>query len=121
MTQRSAIKVKALKLFALWLLSLTYLAIATSAAAREKQPSRYVDPFIGTDGTGHVFPGAVVPFGMVAPGPDMEDRGWSFSSGYQFQGRSILGFSNTHISAKQQTFGAPLKRPLSKLALAIMR
>jgi predicted alpha-1,2-mannosidase len=90
--------VKALKLFALWLLSLTYLAIATSAAAREKQPSRYVDPFIGTDGTGHVFPGAVVPFGMVAPGPDMEDRGWSFSSGYQFQGRSILGFSNTHIS-----------------------
>lgn len=89
---------KALKLFAYWLFGLTCLAISTSAAASEKQPLRYVDPFIGTDGTGHVFPGAVVPFGMVAPGPDMEDRGWSYSSGYQYQARSILGFSNTHIS-----------------------
>ncbi|AMS31117.1 hypothetical protein AEM38_14420 [Hyphomonadaceae bacterium UKL13-1] len=73
-------------------------ALATSSHAREKQPISFVDPFIGTDGTGHVFPGAVVPFGMVAPGPDMEDRGWSYSSGYQYQARSILGFSNTHIS-----------------------
>ncbi len=89
---------KALKLFAYWLFGLTCLAMATSAGASEKQPLRYVDPFIGTDGTGHVFPGAVVPFGMVAPGPDMEDRGWSYSSGYQYQARSILGFSNTHIS-----------------------
>lgn len=81
-----------------WLLILTCLLCAAPSVAREKQLIRYVDPFIGTDGTGHVFPGAVVPFGMVAPGPDMEDRGWSFSSGYQYQASSILGFSNTHIS-----------------------
>lgn len=86
------------KRLARWLFTLAILLFFTPAAALEKHPLRYVDPFIGTDGTGHVFPGAVVPFGMVAPGPDMEDRGWSYSSGYQYQARSILGFSNTHIS-----------------------
>ena len=30
----------------------------------------YVDPFIGTGGHGHTFPGPVVPRGMVQPGPD---------------------------------------------------
>ena len=60
--------------------------------------TRYVDPFIGTDGTGHVTPAAMVPFGMVAPGPDNADRGWSYSSGYQYRAPRILGFSNTHIS-----------------------
>jgi predicted alpha-1,2-mannosidase len=57
-----------------------------------------VDPFIGTDGTGHVFPGASIPFGMVQPSPDNADRGWSYSSGYQYRAPKILGFSNTHIS-----------------------
>jgi predicted alpha-1,2-mannosidase len=60
--------------------------------------TQYVNPFAGTDGTGHTFPGAVVPFGMVAPSPDNADRGWDYTSGYQFKNPSILGFSNTHIS-----------------------
>ncbi|MCC7248146.1 MAG: glycoside hydrolase family 92 protein, partial [Lysobacter sp.] len=58
----------------------------------------FVDPFIGTDGTGHTFPGASMPFGMVQPSPDNADRGWSYSSGYQYRAPKILGFSNTHIS-----------------------
>ena len=89
---------KALRRLVCWLSGLICLVAAAPAVALEKHPLRFVDPFIGTDGTGHVFPGAVVPFGMVAPGPDMEDRGWSYSSGYQYQARSIMGFSNTHIS-----------------------
>ena len=44
----------------------------------------------------------MVPFGMVAPGPDCadrdRDRGWGCSSGYQFRAPRILGLSNTHIS-----------------------
>jgi predicted alpha-1,2-mannosidase len=59
---------------------------------------RYVDPLIGTDGTGHVAPGATVPFGMVFPSPDNADRGWAYTAGYQFRARRILGFSNTHLS-----------------------
>jgi predicted alpha-1,2-mannosidase len=66
-------------------------------AARERWTD-HVDPFIGTDGTGHVTPGATVPFGMVFPAPDNADRGWSYSSGYQFRNARILGFSNTHHS-----------------------
>jgi predicted alpha-1,2-mannosidase len=59
---------------------------------------RYVDPLIGTDGTGHVAPGAIVPFGMVFPGPDNPGRGWAYTSGYQFRNPRIAGFSNTHLS-----------------------
>jgi predicted alpha-1,2-mannosidase len=70
------------------------LAGAASAASF----TRHADPFIGTDGTGHVTPAAAVPFGMVMPGPDNAGGGWSYSSGYQYLAPKILGFSNTHIS-----------------------
>ena len=59
---------------------------------------RYVDPFIGTDGTGHTFPGPSMPFGMVQPGPDNADRGWDFTSGYQYRAPRIFGFSQTRAS-----------------------
>lgn len=79
-----------------WLL-LVLLSLSASVASSENF-TRYVNPFIGTDGTGHTFPGAAVPFGMVAPSPDNADSGWSYSSGYQYRDKKILGFSNTHIS-----------------------
>ncbi|MFN7693440.1 MAG: hypothetical protein ACK5O3_05235, partial [Burkholderiales bacterium] len=53
--------------------------------AQAQNLTRHVDPFICTDGTGHVVPGATVPFGMVFPSPDNADRGWSFSGGYQYR------------------------------------
>ena len=31
---------------------------------------RYVNPFIGTGGHGHTYPGATAPFGMVQLSPD---------------------------------------------------
>jgi predicted alpha-1,2-mannosidase len=71
---------------------------AMSAVALASEFSGHVDPFIGTQGTGHVTPGATVPFGMVFPAPDNADRGWSYSAGYQFRNPRILGFSNTHHS-----------------------
>jgi len=60
--------------------------------------TRYVDPFIGTDGTGHCFPGPSRPFGMVQPGPDNADGGWDFTSGYQYRAKTIMGFSQTRAS-----------------------
>jgi putative alpha-1,2-mannosidase len=33
------------------------------------QNARHVDPFLGTDGGGNTFPGAVLPFGMVKADP----------------------------------------------------
>ena len=58
----------------------------------------FVDPFIGTDGTGHCFPGPSRPFGMVQPGPDNADSGWAFTSGYQYRAPKIMGFSQTRAS-----------------------
>ena len=60
--------------------------------------SQYVNVFIGTDGTGHTFPGPSMPFGMVQPGPDNKDGDWAYTSGYQFRDTAILGFSQTHLS-----------------------
>jgi len=58
----------------------------------------YVDPFIGTGGHGHTFPGATVPFGMVQVSPDTDIRGWDWCSGYHYSDSSIMGFSHTHLS-----------------------
>jgi predicted alpha-1,2-mannosidase len=74
-------------------------ACLIAAGGRAAAPvAPYVDPFIGTDGSGHTFPGASVPFGMVAPSPDTADRGWDAASGYQYRAPRILGFSNSHMS-----------------------
>jgi putative alpha-1,2-mannosidase len=36
----------------------------------------YVNPFIGTAGLGHTFPGACVPFGMIQVGPETGNIDW---------------------------------------------
>jgi predicted alpha-1,2-mannosidase len=60
--------------------------------------NKFVKPFIGTDGTGHTFPGPSMPFGMVQPGPDNQDYGWNHTSGYQYQDTFLMGFSQTRLS-----------------------
>lgn len=62
------------------------------------QNTRFVNVFIGTDGTGHTFPGPSMPFGMVQPGLDNKDYGWNHTSGYQFKDTFLLGFSQTRFS-----------------------
>lgn len=59
---------------------------------------KYVDPFLGTGGHGHVYPGATVPFGMVQLSPDNGDEGWDWCSGYHYSSNTIAGFSHTHLS-----------------------
>ena len=59
---------------------------------------KYVNPFIGTGGHGHTFPGATVPFGMVQLSPDTRVEGWDGCSGYHFSDSIIYGFSHTHLS-----------------------
>src|SRR6056297_2692812 len=59
---------------------------------------QFVNPFIGTDGTGHTFPGAAYPLGMVQPGPDTYNHSWDHTSGYQYDDTHIMGFSQNHLS-----------------------
>ena len=60
--------------------------------------TRYVDPFIGTGGHGHTYPGATMPFGMVQLSPDTRLTGWDGCSGYYYADQLIYGFSHTHLS-----------------------
>ncbi|MFC2505720.1 MAG: GH92 family glycosyl hydrolase, partial [Capnocytophaga ochracea] len=64
----------------------------------KKQLTNYVNPFIGTDGTGNTYPGAMTPFGMVQLSPDIGIPGWDRISGYFYPDSIITGFSHTHLS-----------------------
>ena len=66
--------------------------------AVQKDYADYVNPFIGTGGHGHTFPGAVVPNGMIQPSPDTRIYGWDACSGYYTDDKTINGFSHTHLS-----------------------
>ena len=78
--------------FLIWLL---FLPLAASA---QRDAAQYVDPFIGTGGNGHTFPGATMPFGMVQLSPDTRLTGWDGCSGYHYSDNIIYGFSHTHLS-----------------------
>ena len=74
-------------------------------AARQQSPAQageplvgYVDPFIGTGGRGHTFPGAAVPGGLVQLSPDSGKQGPGWSAGYHYSDTEIAGFSHTHLS-----------------------
>lgn len=71
---------------------------ACTSSSIEKDYASYVNPFIGTGGHGHTFPGAVVPNGMIQPSPDTRIDGWDASSGYYYADSLINGFSHTHLS-----------------------
>lgn len=61
--------------------------------------SRYVNPFIGTGGHGHTFPGAITPYSMVQLSPDTRiDGSWDGCSGYHYSDEVIYGFSHTHLN-----------------------
>ena len=61
--------------------------------------AKHVNPFIGTGGHGHTFPGATVPYGMVQLSPDTRiDGSWDGCSGYHYDDSTIYGFSHTHLN-----------------------
>ena len=74
-----------------------FLLISISSSAQNKH--QYVNPFIGTGGHGHTYPGATVPFGMVQLSPDTRiDGSWDGCSGYHYSDNVIYGFSHTHLN-----------------------
>jgi len=71
---------------------------ADSGPALKPSLCDHVDPFIGTGGHGHTFPGATVPFGMVQLSPTTDNSRWDACSGYHRDDRTMLGFSHNHLS-----------------------
>lgn len=76
----------------------SFLLLAYLSQINAQNNANYVNTFIGTEGTGHTFPGPSLPFGMVQPGPDNKVEGWDHTSGYQFKDTLLLGFSQMRFS-----------------------
>ena len=83
---------------AVFLFVSTLVSVTTTFAQKKNDYTKLVNPFIGTGGHGHTYPGAVVPFGMVQLSPDTRLQGWDGCSGYYFTDTVIYGFSHTHLS-----------------------
>lgn len=88
---------------------LSALVLISASALGNRPHISYVDPFIGTDGMGHTFPGACVPFGGVQLSPDTDTiphniegkyqpRTYEYCAGYKHSDNTIVGFSHTHFS-----------------------
>ena len=94
----------------LFLLAFSSTGILSLVAQQvKKNVTQYVDPMIGTKEMGHVFPGACVPFGMVQLSPETDTIPYAvdgkytgtvyrYCSGYQYNDKTIVGFSHTHFS-----------------------
>lgn len=75
------------------------LALFISACRESDQNVlQYVDPFVGTTYTGHTFPGATYPFGMVQPGPQTGNFEWEYCAGYRYEDQFIWGFSQDRLN-----------------------
>lgn len=96
------------------------LLAATRTALKSVPGQSSIDsvrPFLGTGWRGHMFPGAVAPFGLVQLSPDTagpreiqwnargDYTGWQHCSGYYYPDNVVLGFSHTHM---QGTGGSDL-------------
>ncbi|MGM8362167.1 GH92 family glycosyl hydrolase [Flavobacterium sp. ARAG 55.4] len=86
-------------------IAVLFLILASSCKLNEdknkhKEPVffNHVDPFIGTGGHGHTYPGVTVPFGMVQLSPDNGISAWDWCSGYHYSDSVIVGFSHLHLS-----------------------
>lgn len=74
------------------------LGILLGSCTRSLSRTACVNLFIGTGGHGHTHPAAMVPHGMVQPGPDTRIHGWDASAGYYYEDDSINGFAHTRLS-----------------------
>ncbi|MEZ4951150.1 MAG: GH92 family glycosyl hydrolase [Saprospiraceae bacterium] len=80
------------------ILPIFFLSNCTHSTDKNASLVDFVNPFIGTGGHGHTYPGATVPFGMVQLSPDTRLEGWDGCSGYHYTDSIIYGFSHTHLS-----------------------
>lgn len=80
------------------ILSAAVSALGVKARTEPVALVNKVNPMVGTDGHGHTYPGAALPFGMVQLSPDTGTDGWDWCSGYHYSDHSIMGFSHTHLS-----------------------
>ena len=77
---------------------LTLLTIIYGLSFAQINCTQYVNPMVGTDFTGHTFPGAILPFGGIQVSPDTKLDGWEGCSAYHYAENTVYGFSHSHLS-----------------------
>jgi predicted alpha-1,2-mannosidase len=80
------------------LLCLPLLLGSRRGKAQGVDYTKYVNTFIGSGATGHTFPGAVVPYGLVQLSPETGNFDWSYCSGYRYTDSTLNGFAHTHLN-----------------------
>jgi predicted alpha-1,2-mannosidase len=82
------------------LLGIGFIIISncTHSIKENEDYTSYVNCFVGTDGPGNTYPGAVVPFGMIQLSPDNGLSGWDRISGYFWPDSTLAGFSHKHLT-----------------------
>ncbi|MFD6342096.1 GH92 family glycosyl hydrolase [Streptomyces sp. NPDC060131] len=72
-----------------------------SAAGAVRHPVAYVDPLIGSANGGNTYPGANLPFGMIAWSPTStagDQTNTAAANGYSYDTTRLRGFSLTHVN-----------------------
>ena len=65
------------RLFLVW----SCLVSILPGMAQTEKLIDYVNPFVGTDGYGNVYPGAQIPFGGIQMSPDTDSKYYDAASG----------------------------------------
>ncbi len=73
-----------------------FLSVTQGRSQSRMEPIDYVNPFIGTDFFGNVFPGASLPNALIHVSPDTHNEGWLYRKGYVYTDDNIIGFSHSH-------------------------
>lgn len=91
-----------------------FIIMFHASAQQTESLVNYVNPFIGTGGHGHTYPGATMPHGMMQLSPDTRLTGWDGCSGYHYSDSFIFGFTHTHLSGTGVSdYGDILLMPMS--------
>jgi len=81
-----------------YLITYAFVLINLFSYSQTHDYTAYVNPFIGTRGHGHTYPGVTIPFGFMQLSPDSRLDGWDGCGWYHYSDSVIFGFSHTHLS-----------------------
>lgn len=81
-----------------YILAIACASVLPVSCGDRRDLAQYADPMVGTAYTGHTFPGAAYPFGLMQPSPHTGNFGWEHCSGYNNDDCHIWGFGQNHLN-----------------------
>src|SRR4051812_18351448 len=88
---------------------------AVAANTPSARPSSLVDPLIGSSNGGNTYPGATLPYGMIAWSPTSttgDQTSTGAANGYEYGATRVRGLSLTHVNGAGCNPGAAGDGPI---------